>query len=246
MENIRFRALTTMMNRDFSNSPNEFRCTVDKFGEMTFGLEAMKKYLTEEAYKNLINSIERGDKIDRRIADQVAASLKAWAISKGATHYTHWFHPLTGNTAEKHDSFIDPVGDGKAIEKFKGNELVQQEPDASSFPSGGIRNTFEARGYTAWDPTSPAFILDGTLCIPTIFVSYTGEALDYKTPLLRALNEVDKAGTEVCKFLGFNESRVFATLGWEQEYFVVDSALYAARPDLMLTRRTVFGHASAK
>lgn len=246
MDNIRFRALTTMMNRNASITLNEFHCTVDKFGEMTFGFEAMKKYLTEEAFKNLINSIERGDKIDRRIADQVAASLKAWAISKGATHYTHWFHPLTGNTAEKHDSFIDPAGGGKAIEKFKGNELVQQEPDASSFPSGGIRNTFEARGYTAWDPTSPAFILDGTLCIPTIFVSYTGEALDYKTPLLRALNEVDKAGVEICKFLGFNDNRVFATLGWEQEYFVVDSALYSARPDLMLTRRTVFGHASAK
>jgi len=246
MDNIRFKALTTMMNRNASITPNEFHCTVDKFGEMTFGFEAMKKYLTEEAFKNLINSIEKGDKIDRRIADQVAASLKAWAISKGATHYTHWFHPLTGNTAEKHDSFIDPAGGGKAIEKFKGNELVQQEPDASSFPSGGIRNTFEARGYTAWDPTSPAFILDGTLCIPTIFVSYTGEALDYKTPLLRALNEVDKAGVEICKFLGFDDNRVYATLGWEQEYFVVDSALYSARPDLMLTRRTVFGHASAK
>lgn len=246
MENIRFRALSTMMNRSADHNGHQFRCTVEQFGEMTFGLEAMKKYLTEEAYKILISSIEKGEKIDRRIADQVAASLKAWAINKGATHYTHWFHPLTGNTAEKHDAFIDPVGDGKAIEKFKGSELVQQEPDASSFPSGGIRNTFEARGYTAWDPTSPAFILDGTLCIPTIFVSYTGEALDYKTPLLRALNEVDRSGTEICKFLGFSESRVFATLGWEQEYFVVDSALYAARPDLMLTRRTVFGHASAK
>lgn len=246
MENIRFKALSAIMNRQPVRNQAEFRCNVEQFGEMTFGLEAMKKFLTEEAYKNLINSIERGDKIDRRIADQVAASLKAWAISKGATHYTHWFHPLTGNTAEKHDSFLDPAGDGKAIEKFKGSELVQQEPDASSFPSGGIRNTFEARGYTAWDPTSPAFILDSTLCIPTIFVSYTGEALDYKTPLLRALNEVDLAGKEVCKFLGFNESRVFATLGWEQEYFVVDAALYAARPDLMLTRRTVFGHASAK
>jgi glutamine synthetase len=246
MENIRFKALSAIMNRQPLRNQAEFRCNVEQFGEMTFGLEAMKKFLTEEAYKNLINSIERGDKIDRRIADQVAASLKAWAISKGATHYTHWFHPLTGNTAEKHDSFLDPAGDGKAIEKFKGSELVQQEPDASSFPSGGIRNTFEARGYTAWDPTSPAFILDSTLCIPTIFVSYTGEALDYKTPLLRALNEVDLAGKEVCKFLGFNESRVFATLGWEQEYFVVDAALYAARPDLMLTRRTVFGHASAK
>ena len=247
MENIRFKALGYMMNR----KPGKFEAATTRqpseyFGEMTFNQEAMKKFLTEEAYKALQASIEKGQRIDRRIADQVASSLKAWALSKGATHFTHWFHPLTGATAEKHDAFLDPIGNGKALERFKGAELVQQEPDASSFPNGGIRNTFEARGYTAWDPTSPAFIMDGTLCIPTIFVSYTGEALDYKTPLLRALSEIDKAAVELNRFLGFNDTQVIATLGWEQEYFVVDSALYMARPDLMLTGRTVFGHASAK
>ncbi len=247
MENIRFKALGYMMTR----RPGKAEATTNRppseyFGEMTFNQEAMKKFLTEEAYKALQASIEKGQRIDRRIADQVASSLKAWALSKGATHFTHWFHPLTGATAEKHDAFLDPIGNGKALEKFKGAELVQQEPDASSFPNGGIRNTFEARGYTAWDPTSPAFIMDGTLCIPTIFVSYTGEALDYKTPLLRALSEIDKAAVELNRFLGFNDTQVYATLGWEQEYFVVDSALFMARPDLMLTGRTVFGHASAK
>jgi len=176
----------------------------------------------------------------------VAAGIKAWAISKGATHYTHWFLPLTGATAEKHDAFVDPVEGGKGIEKFRGNELTQQEPDASSFPSGGIRSTFEARGYTAWDPTSPAFIMDRTLCIPTVFVSYTGESLDFKTPLLKAIYSIDKAATDVCQYFDKEVTKVFATLGWEQEYFLVDTALYLARPDLVLTGRTLFGHSSAK
>lgn len=206
----------------------------------------MRQYLSAEAFETTVSAIEKGVKIDRRIADQVAAAMKAWAMSKGATHYTHWFHPLTGATAEKHDAFITFDDQGQPIESFHGNQLVQQEPDASSFPSGGIRNTFEARGYTAWDPTSPAFILDGTLCIPTIFVSYTGEALDYKTPLLKALHALDKAATDVCHYFDPEITKVMATLGWEQEYFLVDSALYAARPDLVLAGRTVFGHPSAK
>jgi glutamine synthetase len=246
MENLRMKALGAMLNRQ----PNKVSLPATKiseyYGELTFGKEAMKEYLTEESYKTLINSVEKGEKISRVIADQVAASLKAWAISKGATHYTHWFHPLTGATAEKHDAFIVPTSSGKAIESFKGSELVQQEPDASSFPSGGIRNTFEARGYTAWDPTSPAFIIDTTLCIPTIFISYTGEALDYKMPLLKALSELDKASTAVVNYFNPEVKNVHGTLGWEQEYFVIDAALYQARPDIMLCGRTVFGHASAK
>jgi len=218
----------------------------DYYGELTFNRVAMKEFLTEEAYMAVSNSVEKGEKIDRRIADQVAAGMKAWAISKGATHYTHWFLPLTGATAEKHDAFISPVEGGAGIEKFRGIELTQQEPDASSFPSGGIRSTFEARGYTAWDPSSPAFIMDKTLCIPSVFISYTGEALDYKTPLLRALHSIDKAAVEVCRLFDEDVSKVFATLGWEQEYFLVDRALYSARPDLVLTGRTLFGHSSAK
>lgn len=218
----------------------------DYFGELTFNRAAMAEYLTGEAFGQVINSIEKGEKIDRKIADQVAAGIKAWALSKGATHYTHWFLPLTGATAEKHDAFIDPAEGGRAIEKFRGNELSQQEPDASSFPSGGIRSTFEARGYTAWDPTSPAFIMNRTLCIPTVFVSYTGEALDYKTPLLKALDAIDQAALEVCRYFDKRTSKVHATLGWEQEYFLVDRALFLARPDLVLTGRTLFGHASAK
>lgn len=246
MQNFRFVALEKTLDRQAipykmpENKPSEY------FGEMTFNKSSMKEYLTSEAFKQVRNAIEKGDKIDRKVADQIAASMKAWAITNGATHYTHWFHPLTGSTAEKHDSFINPEGEGKAIENFRGNELVQQEPDASSFPHGGIRNTFEARGYTGWDPTSPAFILGTTLCIPTIFVSYTGEALDYKTPLLKSSYALDKAATAVCKLFDKNVNKTFATLGWEQEYFLVDSALHAARPDLLLTGRTLFGHSSAK
>ena len=218
----------------------------DYYGSMTFNQSVMHEYLTEEAYRAVMNAIETGESIDRKITDQVASAMKAWAMEKGATHYTHWFHPLTGSTAEKHDAFINPLSNGKALEHFQGSQLIQQEPDASSFPSGGIRSTFEARGYTAWDPTSPAFILDHTLCIPTIFVSYTGESLDYKTPLLKSMAALDAAATEVCRYFDKSITKVYPTLGWEQEYFLVDEALYAARPDLVLTGKTVFGHASAK
>jgi glutamine synthetase len=243
---LRFTALEKVTDRQPICTEIPTGKISDYFGELTFSDSSMREYLTPEAYRKVRSAIEKGDKIDRRVADQVAASMKAWAVSKGATHYTHWFHPLSGSTAEKHDAFINPVDGGKALEDFRGNELIQQEPDASSFPSGGIRNTFEARGYTAWDPTSPAFILDNTLCIPTIFVSYTGEALDYKTPLLKTLSALDIAATEVCQYFDKDVKRVIATLGWEQEYFLVDAALYHARPDLVLTGRTLFGHASAK
>jgi glutamine synthetase len=216
------------------------------FGSQVFNQSIMKEFLTDEAYNSIMLAIEKGEKIQRDTADLIASAMKQWAISKGATHYTHWFQPLTGATAEKHDAFFDPIEGGRAIDKFEGNQLVQQEPDASSFPSGGIRNTFEARGYTAWDPSSPAFIFGDTLCIPTVFVSYTGEALDNKTPLLKALHAVDKAATSVCQYFDKNVNRVIATLGWEQEYFLVDSALYNARPDLVMCERTLFGHAPAK
>ncbi len=215
------------------------------FGMNVFNEDRMLQHLTKEALESVHSAIFSGSKIDRKIADQVAESMKAWAISMGATHYTHWFQPLTGATAEKHDAFFD-VLDGKALEKFGGGQLVQQEPDASSFPSGGIRNTFEARGYTAWDPTSPAFIYGTTLCIPTIFVSYTGEALDNKAPLLRALSAVDEAATAVAKYFDKNVSKVNATLGWEQEYFLLDKALAFSRPDIVLTGRTLIGSQAAK
>ncbi len=218
----------------------------DYYGELVFDRPKMRKYLTKEAYGTVCDAIDNGTTIDRKLADQVAMGMKTWAIGKGATHYTHWFHPLTDGTAEKHDAFIDPVGDGTVIESFSGKLLAQQEPDASSFPSGGIRNTFEARGYTAWDVSSPAFIVGTTLCVPTIFISYTGEALDYKTPLLKALNAVDKAAVDVCQYFDKNVTKVWANLGWEQEYFLVDEALYLARPDLSLTGRTLMGHSSAK
>ena len=246
MDNIRFTALHTAMCRPQKSVSFPGKKASEYFGELTFNEPAMREYLTEEAFTQVMNSIEKGIKIDRRIADQVAAGVKSWAINNGATHYTHWFLPLTGATAEKHDAFIDPVDGGTGIEKFRGIELTQQEPDASSFPSGGIRSTFEARGYTAWDPTSPAFIMDRTLCIPTVFVSYTGEALDYKTPLLKALYAIDEAAVDVCQYFDKDITKVFATLGWEQEYFLVDEALFQARPDLMLTGRTLFGHSSAK
>jgi glutamine synthetase len=194
----------------------------------------------------MMHAVNTGARLDRKMADQVASAMKDWALTKGATHYTHWFQPLTGSTAEKHDAFFKPVGPGSAIESFDGDLLVQQEPDASSFPNGGIRNTFEARGYTAWDPSSPAFVMDKTLCIPTIFVAYTGEALDYKMPLLKALQRVNEAAVDVCKYFDKNVKKTIATLGWEQEYFLVDKALFNARPDLVMTGRAVFGHASAK
>ena len=246
MNNIRFRALEMAMLRKTKKVRFPKEKASEYFGKLTFNKAAMREYLTVEAYRQVMNSIDHGEKIDRRIADQVAAGLKAWAIRNGATHYTHWFLPLTGSTAEKHDAFIDPIEGGAGIENFRGSELSQQEPDASSFPSGGIRSTFEARGYTAWDPTSPAFIMDKTLCIPTVFVSYTGEALDFKTPLLKALYAIDQAAVDVCQLFDKDVTKVYATLGWEQEYFLVDTALYMARPDLVLTGRTLFGHASAK
>ena len=245
MSNIRFKALELAISRPKRTIEMHGKVS-DYFGENTFNQAVMRQYLSKEAFQQLQNVINKGEKIDRRVADQVATAIKSWAISKGATHYTHWFHPLTGATAEKHDSFLSPTSEGKAIEHFGAGELIQQEPDASSFPSGGIRNTFEARGYTAWDPTSTAFIMDDTLCIPTIFISYTGEALDYKTPMLKALHSLDKEATAVCKYFDRATSKVIATLGWEQEYFLVDTALYHARPDMALSGRTLFGHASAK
>ena len=216
------------------------------YGENVFNKFVMRSYLPDEAYKGILKAMEDGTPVDRKVADQTATAMKEWAISRGATHYTHWFQPLTGSTAEKHDSFIAPTSDGRAIEKFDGSLLVQQEPDASSFPNGGIRNTFEARGYTLWDPTSPAFVMGETLCIPTIFISYTGFALDNKTPLLKALSAVDTAATSVCQYFDKNITKVNASLGWEQEYFLVDKALYAARPDLAMTGRALFGAQPAK
>ena len=216
------------------------------FGINVFDREKMQKYLSTEAYESVRNAIDEGRKIDRKVAAQVAAGMKAWAMDRGATHYTHWFHPLNGATAEKHDAFFTLGKNNSSFETFSGDLLVQQEPDASSFPSGGIRNTFEARGYTAWDPSSPAFVFEQTLCIPTIFVSYTGEALDFKTPHLKSLNALDKAATDVCNYFDKDVKKVYSTLGWEQEYFLVDEVLYNARPDLMLTGRTIMGHAAAK
>ncbi len=246
MPTVRFLALEETIGR----KPQHFEAPATRvseyFGSRVFNRKAMREYMTSEAYKAVVDAMDNGTKINRNIADQVAAGMKAWALNLGATHYTHWFQPLTGATAEKHDSFFEPTGNGEAIEKFSGGMLVQQEPDASSFPNGGIRNTFEARGYTAWDPTSPAFVFGSTLCIPTVFVSYTGEALDYKTPLLRALQAVDSAATDVCKYFDKNVSKVNATLGWEQEYFLVDEAYFAARPDLTLAGRALVGHAPAK
>ena len=216
------------------------------FGKYVFNRQKMYKYLPSDVYAKLIDVIDNGASLDRSIADAVATGMKQWAQEMGATHYTHWFQPLTEGTAEKHDAFVEHNGKGGMVESFSGKLLVQQEPDASSFPSGGIRNTFEARGYSAWDPTSPVFIIDDTLCIPTIFISYTGEALDYKAPLLRALHAVDKAATDVCKYFYDDVHKVTVNLGWEQEYFLVDEGLYSARPDLMLTGRTLMGHESAK
>ena len=218
----------------------------DYFGEKVFGHKAMRKYLTKSTYEALMETIENGTPFSREVADSIAAGMRQWAMENGADHYTHWFQPLTGGTAEKHDAFAEPDRKGGVLEEFSGKLLIQQEPDASSFPNGGIRNTFEARGYSAWDPTSPAFIVDTTLCIPTVFIAYTGEALDYKTPLLRSISAVDKAATEVCHYFDKSVSRVFSYLGWEQEYFLVDESLWAVRPDLVMTGRTLMGHESAK
>lgn len=249
--NFRFQALAKVLDR----KPVSVQLPSDKisdyFGQNVFDKETMRRILSSDIYESLMMAIEKGSKIETHVADAVASAMKSWAISKGVTHYTHWFQPLTGATAEKHDSFFEPDINGRHMEKFKGSALVQQEPDASSFPSGGLRNTFEARGYTAWDPTSPAFIMENgsarTLCIPTVFVSYTGEALDYKAPLLKSLAYIDKAATEVChEYFDNNVTHVKASLGIEQEYFLIDRALYRARPDLVLCGRTVFGHPPAK
>lgn len=245
MATLRFNAIKqTLKRKPVKVSEPERRSEV--FGKNVFGEQAMRQYLTKDSFNSVMEAIDKGTKIDRNLADHISTGMKEWAISKGATHYTHWFQPLTGSTAEKHDAFFETVGDGRAIEKFNGGQLVQQEPDASSLPHGGIRNTFEARGYTAWDPTSPAFIWGTTLCIPTIFVSYTGEALDYKTPLLRSLSALDKAATDVAKYFDKKVSKVTATLGWEQEYFLIDSALVSSRPDLLMSGRTLLGHSPAK
>lgn len=245
MAKIRFSALKELTDRIPIRSTIPGRVS-EIFGCDVLTIEKMRQYLSTEAFKQLEKKMQNGESIDRSLADQIAAAMKAWAISKGATHYTHWFHPLNGSTAEKHDSFIDIQSNGSVIEVFDGRMLVQQEPDASSFPNGGIRNTFEARGYTAWDPGSPAFINNNTLCIPTVFVAYTGEALDYKTPMLKALALIDKAAVDICQYFDKDIQKVTATLGWEQEYFLVDEALFNARPDLKLCGRTLMGHSSAK
>lgn len=248
MSTLRFKALETLPFKDFRREHSvEIPAKLsDLFCENVFSEDTMREYLTKEAFQSIMDAIKKGTKIQRLIADQVAVAMKDWAMSKGVTHYTHWFQPLTGSTAEKHDSFFTPIDAGRGIERFSGGMLIQQEPDASSFPNGGIRNTFEARGYTAWDPTSPAFIMGTTLCIPSIFISYTGETLDYKAPLLRALHAVDEAATDVMQYFDKNVTKVTPTLGWEQEYFLVDSALYQSRPDLVLTGKTLLGHSPAK
>ncbi len=247
MATIRQQAYQDVLNRKAKHSDYNGKIS-SLFGENVFHLDVMREFLPGDAYKSMVDAINSGNgvRLDRKMADQVASAMKDWALTKGATHYTHWFQPLTGSTAEKHDAFFKPVGPGRAIEKFDGDLLVQQEPDASSFPNGGIRNTFEARGYTAWDPSSPAFVIGKTLCVPTIFISYTGESLDFKMPLIKALHAVDTAAVEVCQYFDKNVVKVNATLGWEQEYFLIDKAFYNARPDIMMTGRALFGHASAK
>ncbi len=246
MAELRFSALKELFSRETVEADVPSEPVSTYFSENVFDKRKMERYLSREAYRAVMTAIDEGTQINRQIADQVATGMQAWAMELGATHFTHWFHPLTDATAEKHDSFVGRGEMGSIIEIFSGEVLVQQEPDASSFPSGGIRNTFEARGYTAWDVSSPAFIVGNTLCIPTVFVSYTGEALDYKTPLLRSLAALDKAAVEVCQLFDKDVKKVIATLGWEQEYFLIDEALYYARPDLMLTDRTLMGHPSSK
>ena len=244
--NLRFQVVEEAFKKKAVNVEIPTERPSEYFGKYVFNRAKMYKYLPADVYAKLIDVIDNGARLDRSIANEVAAGMKQWAMEYGVTHYTHWFQPLTEGTAEKHDAFVEHDGKGGMVEKFTGKLLVQQEPDASSFPSGGIRNTFEARGYSAWDPTSPVFIMDDTLCIPTVFISYTGEALDYKAPLLRALHAVDAAATDVCRFFNPEVKSVQSNLGWEQEYFLVDEGLYGARPDLILTGRTLMGHDSAK
>ena len=246
MSKLRFRVVETAFKKRAAEVPAPAERPSDYFGQNVFNRAKMFKYLPEKAYERITDCIDNGAPLDRETADIVAAGMKKWAIGMGATHYTHWFHPLTEGTAEKHDAFVEHDGKGGMVEEFSGKLLIQQEPDASSFPNGGIRNTFEARGYSAWDPSSPAFIVGDTLCIPTIFIAYTGESLDYKAPLLKALEAVNKAATDVCHYFNPDVKKVYAYLGWEQEYFLVDEGLYAARPDLLLTGRTLMGHESSK
>ncbi len=246
MSNLRFQVVEEAFKKQALEVKTPSERPSEYFGKYVFNREKMYKYLPASVYAKLIDVIDNGARLDRSIADAVAAGMKQWAQEMGATHYTHWFQPLTEGTAEKHDAFVEHDGKGGMVENFSGKLLVQQEPDASSFPNGGIRNTFEARGYSAWDPTSPVFIIDDTLCIPTIFIAYTGEALDYKAPLLRSLHAIDKAATDVCQYFYDDVTKVHVNLGWEQEYFLVDEGLYSARPDLMLTGRTLMGHESAK
>lgn len=243
---LRFKMVEAALNHKAVEVKAPSARPSDYFGEKVFGRAVMRKYLDKFTYESLLSTMDNGTPLSLELADSVAAGMRQWALDNGADHYTHWFQPLTGGTAEKHDSFSDPDGKGMVIESFSGKVLAQQEPDASSFPNGGIRNTFEARGYSAWDPTSPAFIVDTTLCIPTVFISYTGDALDYKVPLLKALAAIDKAATAVCHYFDKSVNRVYTYLGWEQEYFLVDESLWAARPDLLLTGRTLMGHESAK
>jgi glutamine synthetase len=248
MSTLRFKAIEKASQHMPVEISPPGKLPSEYYGKYVFNKKQMARFLSKETMQTVLQAIDKGVTLQREIADHVAVGMKMWALEMGATHYTHWFQPLTDRTAEKHDSFIEYVegSDVDVIETFSGTLLAQQEPDASSFPSGGIRNTFEARGYTAWDPSSPAFIMGDTLCIPTVFISYTGEALDYKTPLLKALSSIDKAAVEVCKLFDPNVKRVYSYLGWEQEYFLVDQALYEARPDLVLTGRTLMGHESAK
>ena len=246
MSKLRFRVVETAFKKRAAEVPAPAERPSDYLGQNVFNRAKMFKYLPEKAYERITDCIDNGAPLDRETADIVAAGMKKWAIGMGATHYTHWFHPLTEGTAEKHDAFVEHDGKGGMVEEFSGKLLIQQEPDASSFPNGGIRNTFEARGYSAWDPSSPAFIVGDTLCIPTVFIAYTGESLDYKAPLLKALEAVNKAATDVCHYFNPDVKKVYAYLGWEQEYFLVDEGLYAARPDLLLTGRTLMGHESSK
>lgn len=246
MKNLRYAAVLAASQKKAVEVIPPAKKTSEYYGEQVFNRKMMMQYLSKETYAALSKAIDNGKPVNRDLAEHVAAGMRMWALERGVTHYTHWFHPLTDGTAEKHDAFVEHDGNGGMIEEFEGKLLSQQEPDASSFPSGGLRNTFEARGYSAWDPSSPAFIVDDTLCIPTIFISYTGESLDYKTPLLKSLHEVDKAATEVARYFDKNVNSVICNLGWEQEYFLVDEDLYNARPDLMLTERTLMSHESAK
>jgi len=250
MQSLRFKAIDNLTSGNLDVNVEGSAKITSIFGENVFTLKTARDFLSDDAYKSLLGSIKTGQKIDRHVANQIAAGMRQWAEKKGVTHYTHWFQPLTGTSAEKHDSFFTLKGDGTPLDQFEGDALVQQEPDASSFPSGGLRATFEARGYTAWDPTSPAFIMHigqgMTLCIPTIFVSYTGESLDYKAPLIKSIEALNKSAVEVCHYFDRNVTKVHVNLGWEQEYFVVDEGLANARPDLVMTGRTVFGHTPAK